>query len=213
MRVRRHLLPVLLAVVVMACQSGTTSTTDAPEATEAPDTTIDAGSVASFGDLPAECVEALRTYLREIEPVVEGIDFNSATMADFEELSEELEAVSETFDEDTESCPELDVSVDESLAIMREFAESEAPGTVGYLTFIEDFARGFGDETAASGDCEIDIASFQEYVDRGGSMSDLTAAEVGAASTLMSSIAVACSEERLLEWQEDVGAWIDPGSG
>ncbi|MEX2622463.1 MAG: hypothetical protein WD651_01910 [Acidimicrobiia bacterium] len=71
---------------------------------------------------------------------------------------------------------------------------------------------GAGDAAAggtASGDCETDISAFQEYVDRGGSMSDLTASEVATVSNLMSTIAVVCSDERFTEWQEDVDAWID----
>ena len=204
------LLAVMLVFVVMACQSGsttTTATTEPPAQTTA--STDDPGSVSSLDDLPAQCVDALRTYLQAIEPVVQDFDFQSASMEDFEVLSEDIAAVTEGFEEQTATCPELDQSADDGLALIREFAAAEAPGTIAYFDFIEEFVAAFEAGGAASGDCETDIAAFQEYVDRGGSMSDLTVSGVATVSNLMSTIAVACSEERSTQWQDEVASWID----
>lgn len=213
MNFRRLLWLGMLLVALVACQSGTTTTTaPAADTTQAETTNApaDAGSVGSVDDMPAECIDALREYLQAIEPVVEGIDFQSLTQNDFEAVSEDLEAATEGFEERTESCPDLDVSTAESFSIIREFAEEEAPGTVAYFTFIEDFVGALESGGNASGDCETDIAAFQEFVDRGGSMADLTAAEVAEASTLMSSIGANCSDERFQEWSqdEDIQTWI-----
>ena len=213
MNFRRLLWLGMLLVALVACQSGTTATTaPAADTTQAETTNApaDAGSVGSVDDMPAECIDALREYLQAIEPVVEDIDFQSLTQNDFEAVSEDLEAATEGFEERTESCPDLDVSTAESFSIIREFAEEEAPGTVAYFTFIEDFVGALESGGNASGDCETDIAAFQEFVDRGGSMADLTAAEVAEASTLMSSIGANCSDERFLEWSqdEDIQTWI-----
>lgn len=213
MNFRRLLLLVMLVVGVVACQSGTAETTAAPSDTTdvvTTDAPADPGSVGSVDDMPAECVDALREYLQAIEPVVEGIDFQSLTQTDFEAVSEDLATATEGFEERTESCPDLDVSTTESFSIIREFAEEEAPGTVAYFAFLEDFVGALESGGNASGDCETDIAAFQEFVDRGGSMADLTAAEVAEASTLMSSIGANCSDERFLEWSqdEDIQAWI-----
>lgn len=213
MNFRRLLWLGMLLVALVACQSGTTATTaPAADTTQAETTNApaDAGSVGSVDDMPAECIDALREYLQAIEPVVEGIDFQSLTQNDFEAVSEDLEAATEGFEERTESCPDLDVSTAESFSIIREFAEEEAPGTVAYFTFIEDFVGALESGGNASGDCETDIAAFQEFVDRGGSMADLTAAEVAEASTLMSSIGANCSDERFQEWSqdEDIQTWI-----
>ncbi|HJU80868.1 MAG TPA: hypothetical protein VJ796_03875 [Acidimicrobiia bacterium] len=213
MNFRRLRLLGMVVVAAVACQSGTAETSPPPTdnsevvTTEAP---ADPGSVGSVDDMPAECVDALREYLQAIEPVVEGIDFQSLTQTDFEALSEELATATEGFEERTESCPDLDVSTTESFSIIREFAEEEAPGTVAYFTFIEDFVRALESGGNASGDCESDIAAFQEFVDRGGSMADLTATEVAEASTLMSSIGANCSDERFQEWSQDeeIQAWI-----
>ena len=202
----------MLSLFIVACQSGTTTETSASAVatTAAPEETADPGSVGSIDDMPAECMDALREYLRAIEPIVEGIDFQSLTQTEFETMGEELEAATVGFEERTEACPDLDLSAEESFAIFREIAEDEAPGTVAYFTFIEEFAASFEGGGSASGDCETDIVAFQEFVDRGGSMADLTASEVAEASTLMSSIGANCSDERFLEWSqdEDIQEWI-----
>ena len=202
----------MLILFAAACQSGTTAETSAPApaTTDAPAEAGDPGSVGSIDDMPAECTDALREYLQAIEPIVAGIDFQSLSQSDFEAMGEEIEAATVGFEERTEACPDLDLNAEESFAVIREFAEDEAPGTVAYFAFIEDFAASFEGGGSASGDCETDIAAFQEFVDRGGSMSDLTASEVAEASTLMSSIGANCSDERFLEWSEDedIQEWI-----
>ena len=208
---RRLLVGIVATILFVACSSATTTTTvvDAPASTEAPAEPDDPGSVGSMSDMPAECVAAMRTYLRAIEPIVEGVDFESLSQTELEELTDQLTTSSEGFEEDTAACPDLDASTEESFAIMKEFAQSEAPGTVAYFEFIEGFLDDFGGAVeSASGDCETDIAAFQVFVDRGGSMSDLTASEITTASGLMSSIAVACSDERFLQWQEEVSEWV-----
>jgi hypothetical protein len=202
----------LLVLFVIACQGGTTAetTATAPETTDAPAETDDPGSVGSIDDMPAECRDALREYLQAIEPIVAGVDFQSLSQSDFEAMGEDIEAATVGFEERTEACPDLDLNAAESFSVIREFAEDEAPGTVAYFAFIEDFAASFGGGGSASGDCETDIAAFGEFVDRGGSMSDLTASEVAEASTLMASIGANCSDERFLEWSEDedIQEWI-----
>jgi hypothetical protein len=210
----------LMLLLVSACASGATETTEAaaadptttaadePTTTEATEETSDPGSVGSLGDMPAECVEAFRTFLREIEPIVEDFDFESATMADLETLGTEFETLSTDFEEETASCPELDATTEESFAAMIEFARNEAPGTVGYFEFLQQFA------TAASGtvseDCETNIAAAQEFVDRGGSMQDLTLAESTQLGQLFAAISNTCSPERAGEWfaEEDVNEFM-----
>jgi len=213
MRVYRYLLVGLTALTLVACGggAGTTTAVSAPTTDAEEEPASDPGSVASVDDLPAECVETLRAYLRAIEPVVADVDFQSLTTEDLEALTEDLEEASVEYEEQIADCPEVDQSVDEGFAIIREIAAEEAPGTVAYFDFVAQFAEDFGNVDSASGDCEADIAAFQEFVDSSDSMSELTAAEVTEASSLMSSIAVVCSDERFLEWQEEISDWVSGG--
>ncbi len=84
---------------------------------------------------------------------------------------------------------------------MIEFAESEAPGTAGYFRFLQQFL-GDGSTTgvSASGDCETDIASVQEFIDQADSIGDLTVAQTMEFSGLLGAVSAECSPERLEEF-------------
>ena len=212
----RRLFAGILAATALACSSGTASTTGvaAPVTTaSAPVETADPGSVGSMGDMPAECVSAFRSYLQTIEPIVEGVDFESATQEEFEALSAQFEAATGDFEEETATCPELDLTAEESFATIIEFAEDEAPGTVAYFEFIQGFIGNVPTGVTGSGDCEADIAAMREWVDRGGTVSDLTVAEGNEVTALLVAVGSSCSPARLNEFlaEEDVAAYLFPG--
>jgi hypothetical protein len=215
----------MLMLTLAACGGGTSGDTTAPaddgtETTTTPTTvatTADSGNeVSSLADMPQECIDAFRTFLQEIEPIVEGRDFNAMTQADMEALSTELEEATAPLEDEVADCPELDMEAEDSIAEMREFAEAEAPGTVAYFVWLEEFINSLGGEdglgggAAVSGDCETDIAAMQAMVDAGGTMSDLTVGELAAAGQLITAISTECAAERLQEFMEDpaVEAWM-----
>jgi len=214
----------MMLLVMAACGGGASgdsttvpadTTTDGADVTSPPESTTvpdesDPGTITDLSDMPAECVDAFRAFLQELEPIVEDIDFENATMADLEEFSTQIEPIATQFEDETASCPELDLSTEESIAFMREVAEQDAPGTVAYFDWLEEFIASVeGGGASASGDCETDIAALQAYVDRGGTMADLTMSELTAVSTLMTAVSTECMPERFQEWisQEDVAAW------
>ena len=57
------------------------------------------------------------------------------------------------------NCPDASGTDEEAFAAMIEIAEREAPGTVPYFRWIEEFAgsMGEGGGLTSSGDCETDI--------------------------------------------------------
>lgn len=203
---------VLAALLLAACggSSGATTTGADGEATTtvADDTGGDTGDTVDIGDIPQECLDAMGDLLRAIEPAVEGVDFENATSNDLAALGTELEPAMATYDETIagSDCEELDVDAtdEETFDYMIDFAESEAPGTVAYLTWIRDFAAGSeGEGSAATGDCEQDIALLMEFVNRDGTMSDLTMAELTTVGEIMGSISAVCSTERNQELFSD----------
>ncbi len=213
-----------VALILIAACGGATSggsttvpadgTTTEVDVTTLPDETTvpaeDDPGVVSLEDMPAECIEAFRAFLQAIEPYVEDVDFENSTMADLEAVFTEMEPILTPFEEETIDCPDLDMSEEESLAAMREMAERDAPGTVAYFAWIEEFmVDGGAGGAEVSGDCETDIATLQGYVDQGGTMSDLTMGELAAVGELMTALGTECSSERFQEWlsQEDVAGW------
>jgi hypothetical protein len=197
-------------VAVVDTTDGGADTTSPPEQTTVP--ADDAGTITDISDMPAECIEAFSAFLQQIEPIVKDIDFENSTMADLEAMGNELEPISEAFEAETAACPELDISDEESIALMRELAERDAPGTAAYFAWVEQFMVGSDDGGAGvSGDCETDIAALQEFVDQGGTMADMTLGDLTTVGSLMGAVSTECTPERFQEWieQEDVAAWTE----
>ncbi len=190
---------IVLALVLVACggDGGT-------------DTTL--ADTGAFANMPQECIDALVGYLTAIEPAVEGVDFESTTGEELEAMGTELEALSVDYTtaiEDLE-CPDPAGSDEEAFAAIIELAEQEAPGTVGYLQWVQSFAAGFGD-AEVSGDCETDISALRAVIDENSSMSDLTMTQVVQVGSLVASISTACSPERAEEFfaEADVAAFLE----
>ncbi|MET0565772.1 MAG: hypothetical protein ABW021_04965 [Acidimicrobiia bacterium] len=203
---------VILALVLVACGGdGGGDTTLAEPTTTAVVEEGGAGTV-DFEDMPQECIDALVGYLRAIEPTVEGLDFAATTGDDLEALGSELDALSEDYTTAIEDldCPDPAGSDEEAFAAIIELAEQEAPGTVGYLEWVQSLAAGFGD-AEASGDCETDITALQAIIDENSSMSELTMGEVVQVGSLVASISTACTPERAEEFfaEEDVAAFLE----
>jgi hypothetical protein len=96
--VRRATVAALLAVVMVACGDGGTgatdatsseaSVTDAPDASPTPQATTGA-SPTTTPILSADeqaCVDAFMTYLEDIEDVVDGFDFEEATLLEYQDV-------------------------------------------------------------------------------------------------------------------------------
>lgn len=212
----------LLAACGGAAETGTTTATTTQQegsTTAATGTDDETQVVSSIEDIPQECMDAFVNYLQALETVVQNVDFNRATPSEFEAIGAELEPATATYEQETEGAGcdqiELDVSDEEGFELMIDIAQREAPGTVAYFEWIRDFATSIeeGTGSAASGDCETDIAALQAIVDQGGTMNDLPVAESGTIFGLITSITTACSPERQTEFfaQEDVVAFLGTG--
>jgi hypothetical protein len=125
-------------------------------------------------------------FLRALEPIVSTIDWQNATMADFQQIAEDFEAQAEEFELATEDagCNDLEF-VDESEGqILIDFARSEAPGAVDFLEFLEQMRTGttpVDDDTAAPEGietCDDAIAFLQGLMDDYAAMSEVPASEL-----------------------------------
>lgn len=209
-------------LLLAACGGGDAADTTAaapeegPATTAAPvdTTTTVADTVAtedeetvSFGDIPAECVDAFVSYLQAIEPLVEGVDFETATMEEFGALSEspDFAAATTEFEQSSESagCADINVEIEEeeSWEQLVDLARSEAPGTVAYLAYLRSFVTSLGEggSEAVSGDCETDIAAFLVWAEGDKTFNQLTVAEVTEVTALLGAIQTECSAERQAE--------------
>lgn len=180
--------------------SGTDDTaTDDSDATDADDTSADdmatdSGDgdgdgmvIRSMDDMPAACQDATAEFLRALEPIVSPIDWQNATMAEFEQVANDFQEEADEFQAASSDagCDELVFDEDDESEILVEFARSEAPGAVGFLEFLElmrTSATPGGDDGAAAEagieTCEDAIDFLQGLMDDYGSMSEVPASEV-----------------------------------
>jgi hypothetical protein len=110
----------------------------------------DEGSVEvdDLGDLPDECVDAIGDMLEKIEPLVEDIDWENASLEEMASLGEELTSDDFSMDEDLEErCSQFAFAEGADMDAIKELAEDRAPGVLGYLTFVEKMQEEFADMT------------------------------------------------------------------
>ena len=158
-----------------------TTTTAAVETT-----TTAAEQAAGVEDIPPECVAEIAAILQVFEPAVEGIDWETATIMDHIQVMTSLAGTSIG---DTAACEnvEIDVSEEEGVALFLEVAEQEAPGAVGYFAAIMAMNETLG-ERQSTGDCQTDIATFEDVVAGGVAFVDLPLPEQWLVLNLMGSI-------------------------
>ena len=198
-------------------QAQATTTPVAPTTTVSSTTTTpavdDEGGAVGFGDVPQECIDAVVSLLRAIEPTVEAVDWGSADLTTLEEVANAIEGTYEEHESQIEAldCDDLnvDASDQESYDFLIGIAEAEAPGTVAYFEMIGEL--GMGPSEAVSGDCETDIAALQAIISEHGSIEHLAVADLTKVATLADSITTACSLERASEFfeQPDVAAFME----
>lgn len=157
-------------------------------------------TVDDFNDMPPKCIELLGTFLKQIEPTVSAIDWDKATLGDFEGFEDSFKAQSDAFDAETSAagCDKYSLSGTDATQLeqMSELAAAEAPGTLGFIKFLGALTTA---ATATAGglptDCDGSIAAVEPFLANGGTMKDLTMAEVTKLGQLMPTITSNCTAE------------------
>ncbi len=191
---------VISAIALLAACGSTTSDVSVGSTGSAVDATDDTITVDDFGDMPQECIDLLGSFLSKIEPKVSSIDWDEATLADFEAFTKEFEADSNSFDAEISAAGcnrySLTGSDDRQFEQMADLAAAEAPGTLGFLQFLNSLA-GSATDTGESipSDCAGTIAAVEQFLARGETMQDLTMAEVTRLGQLMTGVSDNCSAE------------------
>jgi hypothetical protein len=196
---------------------GTSASTGAPSATDSTGTAISPDStitISNFGDMPQECIDLLSTFLKQIEPAAAAIDWEKATLADFDSFTAEFKTESDSFSAQTEAagCNKYNLtgSDDQQFQQMAALAATEAPGALGFMKFLGAIAAG-ASATAGSipSDCAGTIAAIEPYLGKG-TMKDLTMAEVTTLSQLMTGVSSNCSADEASAFfaRDDVNAFV-----
>lgn len=185
----------------------------------ASDTTLEGSedtiTVDNFGDMPPKCIELLSTFLKKIEPTVSEIDWDKATLGDFETFGDSFKTESDAFDTATSEAGcnkyNLNGSDEKQFEQMSELAAAEAPGTLGFIKFLGALSSAATDSAGdLPTDCPSTIAAIEPFIADGGTMKDLTMAEVTRLGQLMPAIGTNCTEEEAAAFyaRDDLNAFI-----
>jgi len=190
--------------------------TSAPAASTAgsADATGDTISVETFGDMPQQCIDLLAAFLKQIEPVASTIDWDTATLGDFEAFGNQFSAESQVFDDATAAagCDKFNVtgSDDAQIKEMAALAAAEAPGTVGFINFLGALSSSADAAGSVPGDCTGLITEIEPYLTKGSSMTVLTMTEITRFGQLMNAVRTTCSADEADAFfgRDDVTAFI-----
>jgi hypothetical protein len=162
--------------------------------------------IDDLDDLPAECRQIMGDFLREIEPIVNAIDWQTATMASLETLDTTFSEPSDRLDAAmaASGCDRYDFGPenDTDLKFTIELAKAEVAGVVTWLEFIRDLdATGVPDGIPT--DCEGAIAFVDELIERTSGMSQVPISQFTGVTSAMSTIQVECPTERSTAFFDD----------
>jgi len=172
-------------------------------------------NVNDFSEMPPQCIELLGKFLKKIEPTVSQIDWNKATVAEFEEFSKQFQTDADSFDADSSAagCDKYNLtgSDDKTFEQMAALAGTEAPGTLGFINFLKSLATA-GTAAAADvpTDCPGTIAAIEPFLTKGETMKDLTIADVTRLGQLMTAVSNNCTSDEASAFfsRDDVTAFI-----
>jgi hypothetical protein len=143
------------------------------------------GSVGSLADVPEQCRELMADFLRDVEPIVAPIDWQNASLADFERIADEFQQRADDFDGDAveRECDALEFAADDDgLGLIIELAEEVAPGAVAFFGFLDTMRSGMtpsGDDAAAPArDCGDAVALFEGWLNEYDAFSEVPISEL-----------------------------------
>jgi len=171
--------------------------------TEPDDDTI---MIDDVDDLPTECRQIMGDFLREIEPIVNAIDWQTATMASLQTLDTTFGEPSDRLDAAmaASGCDRYDFGPenDTDLEFTIELAKAEAPGVVTWLEFIRDLNAADAPDGIPT-DCEGAIAFVDELIERTSGMSEVPISQFTGVTGAMSTIQTECPTERWTAYFDD----------
>lgn len=167
-------------------------------------------SVDSLDDIPERCRDLMADFLRDIEPIVGPVDWDNATLADFEQIAGEFEERSNEFDTDSGSqdCDELEFTDDDDgFGLIVELADDVAPGTVQFFEFLDTMRAGVpptggddaGGEQAGADqweDCDDAIAAIEQLMTEHDAFAEVPVSELAKFAN-MGSVMTSCTPEQL----------------
>ena len=186
----------LASIGLLAACAGGASTDDAQSA---PD---DLGSISS------DCRDPLAVFLQDIEPSVERIDWDTATLADVDDLSPVIDQMTLKFQTSMEAagCDDsaFGADADQQFEFTVAVARQEAPGSERWLQFARDMAAGLDttadglavDPSALPADCDEATAAVTDLISDGKNLNEIPVVDLIEITNDIAAVEVVCTPEQ-----------------
>jgi hypothetical protein len=171
-------------------------------------------NVNDFSEMPPQCIELLGKFLKKIEPTVSQIDWDTATVAEFEDFSKQFQSDSDSFDAASSAagCDKYNLtgSDDKQFEQMAALAATEAPGALGFINFLKSLSTSDAATADVPTDCNGTIAAIEPFLAKGETMRDLTIADVTRLGQLMTAVSTNCTSDEATAFfsRADVSAFV-----
>lgn len=174
------------------------TTTAADTATTSRNTTADTITVTDINQIPEECVALFVQFFKDIEPLVNGTDWSTATIGQFDQTNTATQPASDKLDEATakNGCDKYNLSSGvDTITQLVDLATAKVPGTAGYLQFLLVLV-GAGDAPAAGpADCDSAIAAAKAAI-TGKTLKTLTAAQYASTNATLTAVSTVCASDK-----------------
>ena len=186
----------LASIGLLAACAGGTSTEDGQTGSD------------DLSSIQPECRDPLAVFLRDIEPSVDRIDWDTATLADVEDVSPVIDQMTLKFQTTMEAagCDDFafGVDADQQFEFTVEVARQEAPGSERWLQFSRDMAIGLDttadglavDPSALPADCDEATAAVTEVISDGANLDEIPVADLVEITNAMAAVEVVCTPEQ-----------------
>ena len=171
-------------------------------------------NINDFSEMPPKCIELLGQFLKKIEPTVSKIDWNTASVGDFEAFSKQFQTDSDSFDAESSAagCDKYNLtgSDDKAFEQMAALASTEAPGTLPFINFLKSLATSQTATADVPSDCAGTISAIEPFLTKGTTMKDLTITDVTRLGQLMTAVSTNCTSDEATAFfaRPDVTAFI-----
>ena len=121
--------------------------------------------IRTVDEIPQECRDEMAAFLREIEPTVSSIDWEDASISDFESIADDFTQETAAFEaaSDTAGCNDLVFEENGEFDLLVEFAEQEAPGVAGFFEFLDLMRE--SSSPASDGDTAVTVETCAEGIE------------------------------------------------
>lgn len=177
--------------------------------------------IRTVDEIPKECRDEMASFLREIEPIVSPIDWDTASISDFESIADDFTEQTAEFEAASAAaeCNNLVFEGGGEFDLLVDFAEQEAPGVVGFFEFLEIMRApsAASDDGSAAGDseavtletCADGIAFMEDLLAEYDTIRDVPASQLATFQQLPPVLSTCTATEAEFFSREDVDAFLD----